>query len=299
MSEADTVMEDTQMEENITPEELVIKKKQEWIKQFRLKFCVREEFEITKNMIYLDGSLNQDYFRPPKGLKKEEARKWTDVERGLLIQGIEKYGIGHFGEMSKEYLPKWSTNDLRVKSIRLIGRQNLQMYRGWKGNEQDIAREYEANKEIGLNLSVEPDLDSKRPRNNTLLTDLTDILAEIKSTPSSGEISAELLNSLRLLMLQIENLSTDESNTEAKFMKDESDKCLDVWFQDLVAQCEADGEELLEEQLFNAESDNEDEEEELALALALQDEEDYCQEVEVCSKQLEDDDEEDIEVEIV
>ncbi|GAA5815216.1 hypothetical protein MFLAVUS_008722 [Mucor flavus] len=148
-------------------------------------------------------------------------------------------------------------------------------------------------------LSVEPDLDSKRPRNNTLLTDLTDILAEIKSTPSSGEISAELLNSLRLLMLQIENLSTDESNTEAKFMKDESDKCLDVWFQDLVAQCEADGEELIEEQLFNAESDNEDEEEELALALALQDEEDYCQEVEVCSKQLEEDEEEDIEVEIV
>lgn len=60
MSEADTIMEDTQKEENITPEELVIKKKQEWIKQFRLKFCVREEFEITKNMIYPDGSLNQE-----------------------------------------------------------------------------------------------------------------------------------------------------------------------------------------------------------------------------------------------
>lgn len=60
MSEADTPMEDTQMEESITPEELVIKKKQEWIKQFRLKFCVREEFEITKNMIYPDGSLNQE-----------------------------------------------------------------------------------------------------------------------------------------------------------------------------------------------------------------------------------------------
>lgn len=39
---------------------------------------------------------------------------------------------------------------MRVKCIRLIGRQNLQMYREWKGNEQDIAREYEANKEIGL-----------------------------------------------------------------------------------------------------------------------------------------------------
>jgi hypothetical protein len=39
---------------------------------------------------------------------------------------------------------------LRVKCIRLIGRQNLQLYREWKGNADDIAREYEANKEIGL-----------------------------------------------------------------------------------------------------------------------------------------------------
>lgn len=144
----------------------------------------------------------------------------------------------------------------------------------------------------------------KRPRNNTLLTELNDILAQIKSTPSSGEISAELLNSLRLLMIQIEDLSADESNTEAKDMKDESDKCLDLWFQELVAQCEAEGEELEFgfQQEFNADSENEDEEEDLALALALQDEEDYCQEVEkeeVCSKKLEEDEEDDIEVEIV
>lgn len=151
-------------------------------------------------------------------------------------------------------------------------------------------------------LSVEDSQEElvKRPRNSTLLNDLTAILAEIKSTPSSGEISAELLNSLRLLMLEIESLSADESNTEAKHMKDESDKCLDLWLQDLVAQCEADDEDLLEEQLFNAESDNEDEDENIALALALQDEEDYCQEVDqVCSKQLQEDEEEDIEVEIV
>ena len=43
-----------------------------------------------------------------------------------------------------------STNDLRVKCIRLIGRQNLQLYRDWKGNADDVNREYEANKEIGL-----------------------------------------------------------------------------------------------------------------------------------------------------
>ncbi|KAI8149537.1 hypothetical protein BJV82DRAFT_642114 [Fennellomyces sp. T-0311] len=126
------------------------REKQEWVKKMRLKFCIRPEFEITKNMIYPDGTLNQDYFRPPKGAVKEEARKWTDVEKELLIKGIEKHGIGSFGDISKESLPKWSTNDLRIKCIRLIGRQNLQLYRGWKGNAEDIQREYQRNKEIGL-----------------------------------------------------------------------------------------------------------------------------------------------------
>lgn len=49
------------------------------------------------------------YFRPPKGAKAEEARKWTEVEKQLLIQGIEKYGIGNFGEISRELLPKWAS----------------------------------------------------------------------------------------------------------------------------------------------------------------------------------------------
>jgi hypothetical protein len=152
-------------------------------------------------------------------------------------------------------------------------------------------------------LSIDQDdnqsVETKRMRNdNNLLSDLTDILTQIKSTPSSGEISAELLSSLRLLMLEIESLSADESNTEARLMKDESDKCLDLWFQELVAQCEADGEDFLES-LEDIDSDNE--EDDLALALALQDEEDYCKEIEkeeVCSKQQHEEDE-DAEVDIV
>ncbi|KAI9312381.1 hypothetical protein BX666DRAFT_1813686, partial [Dichotomocladium elegans] len=95
--------------------------------------------------------------------------------------------------------------------------------------------------------SLSPDLEeadsaSKRSRSNNshLLTELTDVLAEIKSTPSSGEISAELLANLKLLMLQIEHLSADQTNTEAVQMKLESDRCLESWFDDLVAQCEAD-----------------------------------------------------------
>ncbi|KAF9384613.1 Alpha subunit of the F1 sector of mitochondrial F1F0 ATP synthase, partial [Podila verticillata] len=140
-----------QTEQDATPKvERVFDARQQRINELRLKFCVRDEFPITKNMIHPDGTLNQDYFRPPKGAKAEVARKWTDKERELLIKGIEKHGIGHFREISEEFLPAWSGNDLRVKSMRLMGRQNLQLYKDWKGNEQDMAREFELNKAIGL-----------------------------------------------------------------------------------------------------------------------------------------------------
>lgn len=60
----DTVMvDDTPMdtsEETYTPEELIIKEKQEWITQFRLKFCPQNESDPSKNVIYPDGSLNQE-----------------------------------------------------------------------------------------------------------------------------------------------------------------------------------------------------------------------------------------------
>lgn len=52
---------DEEVPKELSPEEQILKEKQEWVKQFRLKFCVRPEFEITKNMIYPDGTLNQEY----------------------------------------------------------------------------------------------------------------------------------------------------------------------------------------------------------------------------------------------
>ncbi|KAK3816570.1 MAG: hypothetical protein J3Q66DRAFT_199828 [Benniella sp.] len=128
----------------------VLDARQQRINELRLKFCIREEFPITRNMIHPDGSLNQDYFRPPKGARVDAARKWTDKERELLVKGIQKYGIGHFRDIADDFLPSWSGNDLRVKTMRMMGRQNLQLYKDWKGNEKDIAREYELNKAIGL-----------------------------------------------------------------------------------------------------------------------------------------------------
>ncbi|KAJ1853886.1 hypothetical protein LPJ73_002561 [Coemansia sp. RSA 2703] len=124
--------------------------KQEWVKQMRLKFCRRTEFPETHSIIDDDGMLNQEYFQPPKDAVAPTERKWGDDEKRKLLEGIEKYGIGHFREISETLLPDWSGNDLRMKAIRVIGRQNLQLYKDWRGDEQAVQREYERNKEIGL-----------------------------------------------------------------------------------------------------------------------------------------------------
>ncbi|CAG8515829.1 17539_t:CDS:2 [Acaulospora morrowiae] len=119
-----------------------LRRKQEWVRRMRLKFSTRPEFEITRNILHPDGTLNQDYFRPPKSLTPQLQRKWTEKERDLLIKGIQKYGIGHYKEISDEFLLEWT--------MRLIGRQNLQLYKDWKGDVDAIKKEYEKNKRIGL-----------------------------------------------------------------------------------------------------------------------------------------------------
>ncbi|SAM00175.1 hypothetical protein [Absidia glauca] len=126
------------------------------------------------------------------------------------------------------------------------------------------------------------DTETKRQHTNPLdeegdlLTRLNSILMEINTTPSTGEISADLLGQLRHLMLRIEELAADESNTEARRLKDESDKYLEQWFEDLVAQCDAEG-ELEWDPTFGAGEEDSDDEESIALAMALQDEEDAVQ----------------------
>jgi hypothetical protein len=35
------------------------------------------------------------------------SRKWGEKEKQLLIKGIEKFGIGEWEEISKNFLPEW------------------------------------------------------------------------------------------------------------------------------------------------------------------------------------------------
>lgn len=51
---------DTDPTTELSAAEQKLREKQEWVKRLRLKFCIRPEFEITKNMIYPDGTLNQE-----------------------------------------------------------------------------------------------------------------------------------------------------------------------------------------------------------------------------------------------
>lgn len=51
---------DTDPTTELSAAEQKLREKQEWVKRLRLKFCIRPEFDITKNMIYPDGTLNQE-----------------------------------------------------------------------------------------------------------------------------------------------------------------------------------------------------------------------------------------------
>ncbi|RIB17655.1 hypothetical protein C2G38_2087723 [Gigaspora rosea] len=73
-----TTTTDLQQEETLkNVESDKLKTKQEWVKRMRLKFSIRPEFEITQNILHSDGTLNQDYFRPPKGSPQLQ-RKLTE-----------------------------------------------------------------------------------------------------------------------------------------------------------------------------------------------------------------------------
>ena len=48
-------------------------------------------------------------------------------------QGLERFGVGKWAEISAELLPRWDDQALRIKATRLLGSQSLARYIGWKG----------------------------------------------------------------------------------------------------------------------------------------------------------------------
>jgi len=110
-----------------------------------------------------------------------------------------------------------------------------------------------------------------------LLTQLTTILDQI--TDCSTEIPALYLSTLKSLMQQIEENCADESNTKAREIMDESERCLEEWFDNLVDRYGADEEFILE----GDESADDDDDDQIAIALALADEDEEDEEVDIDS----------------
>jgi hypothetical protein len=86
-----------------------------------------------------------------------------------------------------------------------------------------------------------------------LLSDLSQVLHTIQSTPSSGEISAEILETFKVLLLEIDQLPPDDD--EATRLKQESELTLESWFEELLEKCEG---ELDLDELFASDEEQED-----------------------------------------
>lgn len=118
--------------------------------------------------------------------------------------------------------------------------------------------------------SIDQQDQAKRVRTEpNLLSELSQVLNTITSTPSSGEISAEVMENFKVLLLEIDQLSSDDAETQR--MKQESELCLESWFDDLLARCEADGELDLKDLESLCESDDE-EQDQIAFAMVEEDE---------------------------
>ncbi len=114
------------------------------------------------------GNLNPEYFKAALHQEGED-RAWGEDERALLLRGIETLGCGAWGPIQNTLLPAWKNSELRIKAARLLGRQNIKAYNGWKANAAMLDVERERNKAIADRIKAETGQD--RWKNNVLVAD--------------------------------------------------------------------------------------------------------------------------------
>jgi len=110
--------------------------REERVRLLRLKFCHRA-------MIDSNGKINQDYF-----WRKPAEEEWSDLERLLLLEGIQKYGVGtikSWDDIHKDCLPHKSLIEIRTELVKTFGTTDLTHYGNKKFNELEIEKEHEKN----------------------------------------------------------------------------------------------------------------------------------------------------------
>ncbi|GAX81856.1 hypothetical protein CEUSTIGMA_g9284.t1 [Chlamydomonas eustigma] len=121
-----------------------MEERQAWASQMREKFS-------PKGMVNMDGTINQEFFRPKHVLLVKEKR-WGIDETDLLYKGIERFGVGKCQEISMHLLPEWSDQQIRARTSKLMGSQSLARYSNWIGDKQAVQQEHERNKRLAEKL---------------------------------------------------------------------------------------------------------------------------------------------------
>jgi hypothetical protein len=60
----------------------------------------------------------QEFFRPKHVLLVNEKR-WGSDETELLYKGFEKFGVGSWHDMSMQFLPDWSDQQIRARASKV------------------------------------------------------------------------------------------------------------------------------------------------------------------------------------
>lgn len=87
------------------------------------------------------------YFQPKAASNKNT--QWNDENVAKLVAGIQQFGVGEWEKIQAHYFKGWDEMDLRMKTCRLLGRQDLRKYHGWKGDRAAMELEYEKNRSEG------------------------------------------------------------------------------------------------------------------------------------------------------
>jgi len=71
---------------------------------------------------------------------QQDDKEWAAEEMAALQEGIQKFGVGKFNDIQRDFLPDRSINLLKVKTMRLLGVRDLRRYLGWRGSAELIGK---------------------------------------------------------------------------------------------------------------------------------------------------------------
>ena len=114
--------------------EAIDEQRKKYLLEMRKRFCPSEMLEGDT------GMLREEYFRPPKPKKII-----SEAEEELIVKSLETHGFGAWEEIAKEHFPDVDRNELRIKCMELVGKQDLSEYMGRKMTKEELDAEREKN----------------------------------------------------------------------------------------------------------------------------------------------------------